>query len=171
MKKSFSIIFIFILGFFCSGCGNTAATGELVILGATTENNLSTLSNEVLDLEEVLSSKSWEKIAIDLDQFYATPFSTVLKSYAIDMSFDEGKVTAYADCQKLTAHYKINDKALSFSKITYSPAIDVATCIESQDADQAVHELFSYTFEATKVEDREIILFSDDVEAEITLKR
>lgn len=159
---------------FYSGCETSTSTGSndktIVNLGAD-EDNLTVLNKKDLDLKELLTEAVWKEMVIDLDKFYQTTISRVEQSYLIEMLFEKSKVTAYADCFKLTAKYKIDDKELSFSRTTYEPAMDLATCQQSKDADQAVYQLFSNTFEATKIDKDEIIFYSDEFETEIKLKR
>ncbi len=169
MKK---IIYItsFISILFYTGCNAPSnPTEEVITLGGS--DKIDTLNENNLDLKEVLEATKWKEIIIDLDKFYPTVISTLEKSYLIDMSFENGKLTAYADCQKLTAKYKIDKKEISFSRISYTPAIELASCQESKDADQAVNQFLSNTFEASKIQKDEIIFYSDNFETEIRLKQ
>jgi len=169
MKK---IIYMtsFISILFYTGCNVPSnSTEEVITLGS--DDKIDTLSEKDLNLKELLEDAKWKEIVIDLDKFYPTVIESVEKSYLIDMSFKNGKVTTYADCQKLTAKYKITKKAISFSHISYAPAIELTSCQQSEDADQAVNQLFSNTFEVSQMQKDEIIFYSDDFEAEIKLKR
>ncbi len=168
MKKT--ILTISLL--FLVGCGSSSGkNGEISVNLGSKDDKLGTLSTQELDLKETLSSKNWEEITMDLDKFYTTSISTANKAYKIDMSFEDGKVLAYADCKKLTARYKISDKEISFSKISYEADLDHASCQQSEDADQAVNQFLNNSFEATQVKEDEITFKSDDFDAEVVLKR
>ena len=157
---------------FLVGCGSSSGkNGEMSVNLGSKGNKLDTLSTQELDLKETLSSENWEEITMDLDKFYTTSISTVNKTYKIEMSFKDGKVLAYADCKKLTARYKVSDKEISFSRITYTADLDHATCQQSEDADQAVNQFLNNSFEATKIKKDKIIFKSDDFDAEVILKR
>ncbi|MCH9813742.1 MAG: hypothetical protein K0U47_07340 [Epsilonproteobacteria bacterium] len=172
MKKTFYIFCSFIILIFSTGCGTPVEeTNSLTTSGSTIEDNLYTLNSPTFDLDKIVSQKKWSNMEIDLDQFYQTPFSTVKKPYRIEMEFKEQKVTAYADCQKLTASYKIADKTLSFSKLSYAPAVDVASCIESEDADQAVYQFFNHTYETIETSAKAVTFQANEVEAKVTLTR
>lgn len=168
MKKTVLIILLLLF----SGCGSSnGSDGTISVTSSTDDDTLSTLSTQNFDFKETLSDKNWEEITMDLDEFYTTSISTINKTYQIDMSFKDGEVIAYADCQKLTARYKISDKEISFSKVIYKPAIELASCEEFEDADQAVYEFLNNSFEASKIKKDEITFQADDFDAEIVLKR
>ena len=168
MKKTILIISLL----FLAGCGSSSGKdGTISITSGENDNSLETLSTQELDLKETLSSKNWEEITMDLDKFYGTSQSSVTKTFQIDMGFKDGKVIAYADCQKLTARYKIRDKEISFSRISYSADLDHTSCQPSEDADNAVHQFLNNSFEAIKSKKDQITFKSDDFDTEVILKR
>lgn len=171
MKKVY-LSSLIILALISSGCSTSAGSDDgIIIASGSQESDLNALDNQNPDLKKTLSSKNWNEVNIDLDKFYPTSIATVKKSYLIDLNFEDGKVTAYADCKKLTARYKINENDISFSKVSYEPAIDLATCQESEDADQAIYEFLNNSFEATEIKEDEITFKSDNFDAQVTLKR
>ena len=172
MKKRFFTISLVLLSIIYTGCGSSnGSDSDIIISSGKKDDNLGTLSSQDLDLKETLSEKNWKEIMMDIDQFFATSISTVNKTYKIDMSFENSKLTAYADCKKLTARYKIDDTKISFSHISNEPDLDHATCLESEDADQAVYQFLNNSFEATKIKEKEITFRSDDFDAEVILAR
>jgi hypothetical protein len=157
---------------FLVGCGSSSGqNGTITVNSGSNDDTLGTLSTQGMDLKETLLGKNWEEITMDLDQFYTTSISTVNKTYKMDMSFKDGEIIAYADCQKLTARYKISDKEISFSRISYEADLDHASCQQSEDADQAVNQFLNNSFEASKIKEDEITFISDDFDAEVILKR
>ncbi|HIP02132.1 MAG TPA: META domain-containing protein [Campylobacterales bacterium] len=155
---------------FLIGCGSSnGQDGTISVNLGSDDNALGTLSTQNMDLKETLSGENWEEITMDLDQFYTTSISTVNKTYKIDMGFKDGKVTAYADCQKLTARYKISDKEISFSRVSYEADLDHAFCQQSEDADEAVNQFLNNSFEAIRIKEDEITFQSDDFDAEVIL--
>jgi len=173
MKKKLLIISLSLLSLAYVGCGTAhGSNGDITITsGEKSSDKLGTLSVEDLDLKQTLTKESYKEITMDIDKFVLTPISTVNKPYKIDISFKNGKVLAYADCQKITARYKVSDKALSFSQVSYAPAVKLATCIEVEDADQAVDQFLKGSYEAQKITEDEIVFASDDVDANVVLKR
>ncbi len=171
MKSTFYMISLILILLFSSGCGTSIESKNNTLMTSDKqEDNLETLSDQNIDLKESITGKTWKKIIIDLDKFYPTAIQTVKKSYLIDLTFTNNTATAYADCFKLSAKYKITDKEISFSRISYEPAIELAICQQSEDADEAVFQLFSNDFEATEIKDGEITLYSQELEAEIKLQ-
>lgn len=170
MKKTYAISLI-LLALLTTGCNNsTTLSDDTVITAGSQNNDLETLSKEDLDLKQTLISKKWTKITMNLSKFNSINLSYFQKSYLIELDFQDGKLTAYADCQKLTARYKISDKDISFSKITYK-ADDKVFCQPSEDADQAIYEFLNNSFEATSIEKDEISFKADYFDTEVTLKR
>lgn len=166
------ILFLIILLLLFSGCGASSGSGNNIsVTSGSNDDTLGTLSIENRDLKETLTAKNWKTLTMDLDQFYTTAISTTIKTYKIDMNIENGKVTAYADCQKLTARYKIDDNVISFSKVGYGIDLDHASCQQSEDADQAVYEFLYNSFEVTKINEDEITFQSEDFDVEVVLKR
>jgi hypothetical protein len=174
----------FLMLFVVIGCGGTYGDRELLkssddkvqSLGKEVKEQNQTLSTlgsstKNLDLAKVLTKKAWEKISINLDKFYTTPTQTQIKEYKIDMKFEDSTVLAYADCQKLTATYRVQNNKVQFFNIQYSPAIELATCIESKDADKAVYELMLQDFEVTDIKEKQITFKSYIFDTDVILKR
>ncbi len=177
IKKVFLYLVIFISILFFSGCNTSTDTTisssknqNIESLGSNNKDTLGVSQKKEMSLKDALLNKRWREIVIDLDEFYMTISDTNKKSYIIDMSFSEDSVIAYADCFKLSARYKISDNKISFSKISYGQAIELAVCQESEDANEAVFQLFSNDFTATKIEDDKILFYSQELEADIELK-
>ncbi len=170
MKKTYAISLI-LFALLSSGCNSSASSNNDTVIKAGSQNSdLETLSTEDLDLKQTLASDRWTKITMNLSRFNSINPSYYQKSYLIELDFEDGKLTAYADCQKLTARYKISDNDISFSKITYNPD-DKAFCQQSEDADQAIYEFLNNSFEATDIQQDEITFKADDFDTEVTLKR
>lgn len=172
MKKILLIISLLLSSIFYTGCDNANSTnGSFTVTSGEKVDTLGTLGEEQKDLKKILSGENWKEITMDLDQFFATSISTLDKTYKIDLSFDNQEIIAYADCKKLTARYKINNTAISFSRISNEPDLDHATCQQSEDADQAVYQFLYNSFEASSIKENEITFKSDDFDAEVILKR
>ncbi len=172
MKSTFYMISLILILLFSSGCGTSIESKNNTLMTSDAqEDTLETLSNQNIDLQSSITGKNWKKIVMDLDKFYPTAIRTVKKSYLIDMTFENNTATAYADCFKLSARYKITDKEISFSRISYEPAIELAVCQQSEDADQAIYEFMSNVFEATEADENQIIFKSNEFETEIILKK
>ncbi len=160
-----------LLGF--GGCESSVSDrGVSIKAGGGADSGLSTLSDAQLDPHVVLMTGSWHRIEMPVAAFYENSiYPTASHSYAIDMHFGESTVTAYADCQKVTAHYRISDKEIAFSKASIAPAVDLATCEESEFADDAVMALFENSFTIEKVLPKEVVLHSEDFDTQVKLKR
>lgn len=173
MFKHFALGISLITLIMFTGCGTTISSDEALTVNGDTSSNsdLDTLGSSTLDLQETLEKQSWDEMTLDLDQFDSFTYATSEKTYKIEMSFEDGLVSAYADCYKLTARYKIDESDISFSNITYGPAVELASCIQSLDADQAVYQLFLHDFEATDIASKEITLYNYDFDTEIVLSR
>jgi heat shock protein HslJ len=170
MKKTYAISLI-LLTLLSSGCNSSVASSDNTIIKAGSQNSdLDTLSTDDLDLKQTLVSDRWTNITMNLSRFNSINPTYYQKSYLIELDFEDGKLTAYADCQKLTARYKISDNDILFSKITYN-ADDKAFCQPSEDADQALYEFLNNSFEATDIQKDEITFKADYFDTEVTLKR
>jgi predicted small secreted protein len=173
MKKKLLTISLSLLSLVYVGCGTAhGSNGDIIITaGDKKADKLETLSVEDMDLKQTLTKERYKEITMDIDKFVPTAIRTINKSYKLDINFKNGKVLAYADCQKLTTKYKINNKLLSFSHVSYAPAIELATCVEVEDADQAVYQFLNGSYEAIKITENEIVFASDDIDAKVVLKR
>jgi hypothetical protein len=164
------LLFTFSL-LFLVGCGTSnGKNSDFTISAGKKSENLGTLSIENLDLKETLYGKNWNKITMDLDKFYTTSISTVEKVYKIDMNFKDGKVLAYADCQKITAQYRVKKDEIKLSHAQYE-TFDKPSCEEFKDADQAIYQFMNNSFEATKITKNEITFKSYDFDTEIKIER
>lgn len=170
MKKTYAISLI-LFTLLTTGCDNSTTLNDDTVITAGSQNSdLEILGEEDLDFKQTLTSDKWTKITMNLSKFNSVNPSYFQKSYLVELDFKDGKLTAYADCQKLSARYKISDKDISFSKITYK-ADDKAFCQPSEDADQAVYEFLNNSFEATNIEKDEVTFKADYFDTEVTLKR
>ena len=167
---------LFIITALFQGCNTTASSSsdDITIKSTTGDeaNDLSTLSMENTDLHTFLMQKNWKSIKTDIFAFYGSSnLPATVHTYTIDMMFAKKSVTAYADCQKVTANYKVNGKEIAFSKVSVAPAIELATCTESEYADDAVIALFENSFEVTKMTEKEVTLEAVDFDTTVVLGR
>jgi hypothetical protein len=167
---------LFIMMVLFQGCDTTASSSSNDITIKSTNSdktdNLTTLSVENTDISAFVMKEKWKSIKIDISAFYeSSNLPSVQHTYTIDMQFAKKSVVAYADCQKVSANYKIVGKEISFSKVSVAPAIELATCIESEYADDAVLTLFENSFEVTKITEKEVVLDALDFDTNIVLKR
>jgi len=171
IKLSLLVSIIWIL----QGCGSSNATSgdsnvTITANGSTTP--LESLSLDDQNIQEILIGKTWHKITTNVSSFYEnTNFPTFLQNYTVEISFDEKDIVAYADCQKLTARYSIDENEIHFSKSTIAPALELASCIESKYADDAVLALFENRFRVESIEDKEIVLDAVDFDTKVILER
>jgi len=129
-------------------------------LTSTDSKKISSLSNEV-DPKEILTAKRWNYITIDLDSYrYDRPSKP--KSYNIDMTFTSHRVTGLANCKRFSANYKVNGDELSFSKVHFEEATDLASCKEFPDADNAVNSFLSDSFIVSGANEQSIRLISQE---------
>lgn len=179
MKRKLSIagILLILMNLF-HGCGGTVSDGEnngIVMISKTEDtssNALETLSLNTTDIRQELQKKPWRKIEIDISDFYENNLNKPEeKWYPIELNFDEKRVVAYADCQKITADYRIAGKRISFSRLSVSPAIDLPICVESEFADDAVIALLENSFSIESMREKEMLLFSEDFDTTVTLRR
>ncbi|RUM66056.1 MAG: hypothetical protein DSZ06_03985 [Sulfurospirillum sp.] len=122
------------------------------------------------DLQELLRAKKWDHITIDLDQ-YRYQRSSNPKSYDIDMNFGTKTVEGLANCQRFSANYRVKDDELSFSRVHFEPASDLAVCKEYPYADEAVNTFFSDSFILHGVNNNKLSLESQEYETTIILTR
>ncbi len=167
---------LFIITALFQGCNTTISSSSNDITIKSTDgdktDNLTTLSVENTDIHAFLMEENWKSIKVDISAFYeSSNLPSVQHAYSIDMQFTKKSVVAYADCQKVSANYKIIGKEISFSKISVAPAIELATCIESEYADNAVLTLFENSFEVMKITEKEAVLDALDFDTQIVLKR
>ncbi len=168
------LVMILLLG----GCNGTVSSsdGSDVTIHATTEDatqsGLHALSLDTQDIKTVLTDRPWREIVVDISAFYeSNTFPKSARSYTVALQFGEKEVRAYADCQKITAHYKIEDKSISFSKRSIGPAIELASCVESEYADDAVWAFFENSFRVETIDDHEAVFDADDFDTSVTLRR
>ena len=176
-KQSIAGILFIVLNLFY-GCGGTVSGGDdsgVTIKSGTADtasNALGTLSLGSADIQKELQAKPWEEIDMDISAFYENDlYSAGEKRYPITLSFRNKRIVAYADCQKITANYKIEAKRISFSRLSVAPAIDLASCVESEHADDAVIALFENSFTIKNITEREALLEAEDFDTTVVLKR
>lgn len=172
--KLFLSLFIIIALF--QGCNTTASSSlnDITIKSTNGDdtNDLATLSVENTDLHTFLMQENWKSIKTDISAFYeSSNFPAVQHIYTIDMVFAKKSVTVYADCQKVSANYKVNGKEITFSKISVAPAIELATCTESEYADDAVLAFFENGFEVKKITEKKLTLEAVDFDTTVVLGR
>lgn len=158
-----------------SGCESTISDSGAVRVkagGTAGSSSLETLALDTGNIQKLLMLAPWTKIETDIRAFYENDnYPSARAGYTIIMTFDRRKVTAYADCQRVTANYRINGKEITFRDVAIAPAIELATCIESEYADDAVIALFENSFEVKKMTEKEAVLEAIDFDTEVVLKR
>ncbi len=154
------------------GCNTTTSKdGDFTLSSGKTTNLLGTLGLESQDLNEAIIGKNWTKINLDLDDFITQSIETPKQDYIIDLKFDKNRVLAYADGQKITANYKIDGDDISFSKISMEADLDHSYTNDFMDADQAIYSFLNDSYKVTSSNKSEIVLKSNQSEAEVILKR
>ena len=123
------------------------------------------------DINAYLKKSSWKSVTLDLDKYLYDTKGTS-KTYKMQMEFTDGKVTVLADCNYITARYKVRDDELTFSRISSpKPALDAPTCQGYKDADNAVLAFFSADYTVSPRTQNELSLQAIDIETSVTLKR
>lgn len=162
----------FIITLILLGCsGSVGDKDGFIMTSGEVKDSIETLSLDNIDLKENLTKKNWTKISANLDKFYSFSTYSQKKDYSIKMTFENGNILAYADCKKLTARYIVNDKKISFYEVSYAPAIELATCQESEDADKVVYQFLLRDFEVIEIKDRQIIFKSHEIDTEVILSK
>jgi heat shock protein HslJ len=173
MIKEVISVLLLITTLFFSGCNsgaNTTATDSSAGPSSGSEQSIGSMSGGE-DISAYLEDDRWTSITLDLDKYlYDTQGST--RAYSVEMDFKEGKVTVLADCNHITASYKIKEDRISFSRVSSpKPAIDLPTCTEFKDADNAVVALFSSEYVVKPRTLDELVLEATDIETSVTLTR
>ena len=164
-----------VLGF--GGCESTISDdGAVSIKAGGTKDETQTLGTLSLDqegIEKLLKLSVWHKIRTDIRAFYENRnYPEQAHDYSVDLRFGTKEVTAYADCKKITARYKVEGKKLTFWHVsTPAPAVDLATCEESEFADEAVLALFENSFSVTSIDTHRAKLYNEDFDTTIELRR
>ncbi len=162
-RLSYSLLLI---GALFGGCDTTAlpdATGGI--------DTLSTLSEQTPDYGDTLRSTVWRHLAIDLDAMHRNDsFPSGTHTYPMRIRFGRTGVTAYANCYKLTATYRIDDTRLYFDAPQQLPT-DQASCTEYELADEAVYTLFQHDYTFQKSGRTAVVLKATDLPAIVTLQR
>ncbi len=159
------------------GCGGSTSSsgGNISVTSANggTGTGLQTLSTEKTDLKSYLEEKAFNEIVCNISKLYndATGYPETMQKYAVQMHFAKKEVLVYADCQKITANYKVRDDALSFSNISIAPAVELASCQEYEYADDAVLGFFENSYTVEKIRKNEIVLEADEIDTSVVLKR
>ncbi len=169
------IVFVLILIlFWFQGCGS--AGGEKANVDITTtaskKSDLQTFSTLAQDLKKSLREQRWKAIACDLKTLDSGSWDAPgMRRYPIDMRFGDREVVVYADCQKLTARYRVDGKKLSFSQSRIAPAIDLASCEESEYADDAVWAFFENSYTLRSANEEALIFDAQEADTTVTLYR
>ncbi len=168
-------VYIIILSLFLlQGCDS--GSGENMNVDITTtaakKSDLQTLASLPKDLRKVLREERWKAITCDLKRLDSESWDMPgIRRYSIDMRFGEREVVAYADCQRLTARYRVEGKKLSFSQSRIAPAIDLASCKEFEYADDAVWAFFENSYTLRSADEEALIFDAQEVETTVTLHR
>jgi hypothetical protein len=149
-----------------SGCGSDSREYEGT-LSSGSSKSMGALSGDE-DLSSILKEKNYSKIDIDIDK-YKYNIDSGMKSYEMDMVFEDRKVTGLADCNRFSANYKVKDDELSFSKIHFELASDLATCKGFLGADEAINAFLSSTYTVAGASGDKIILDSVDFDTSVML--
>jgi hypothetical protein len=147
------------------GCGDSSSNANV----NGSKNKLETKSYES-DTKEGLSAKDWTGLKLDLEQYYYERTGS-MQSYRMKMNFSKHKVEAEANCYKVVASYNINDKALSFARLSFAPMQNQSHCVESAGAEDAIDALFSKTYTIDKLTSKEMLLHAIGEDVEVTLSR
>lgn len=123
------------------------------------------------DIAKYLQESSWSKITLDLEKFQFDRDSRQ-KSYDIEMLFEKKKVTVLADCQYVSASYRVKDDEITFSRVSAPrPALDLPSCKDFEDAENAVSNFFVYSYIVKANKQSEVVFEGTDIETSVTLKR
>ena len=164
-----------LIGF--GGCDSTISDdGAVSVKAGSTKSESETLGTLSLDREAItklLTFSPWHSIRADIGAFYENQnYPQRLRTYTVDIRFGKSEVTAYADCKKITARYKVDGKKLIFSHVsTPAPAVELASCEESVFADEAVLALFENSFNVTSIDTHRAKLYNEDFDTTIELRR
>jgi len=167
---------MFFVGLF-QGCGSSTSSSNGSINVASVESGsdtgLQTLSEENRNLQDALQKSEWKEIVCNVSKLYndAAGYPEVMQNYSIQMQFSQKEVLAYADCQKITARYKVREDEISFSEIAIAPAIELASCQEFEYADDAVLGFFENSYTLQTIRKNEIVLEADTVDTSVILKQ
>ncbi len=160
------------------GCQSTISDNGAVSIkaGSAVENaadKLGTLSLDQESIGKMLTLSPWTGIRSSISAFYENQnFPQSAGTYRVDLRFGQSRVTAYADCKKITARYTLEGKKLRFSHVsTPAPAVDLATCVESEFADDAVLALFENSFTVTSADTHKAVLKAEDFDTTVELER
>jgi hypothetical protein len=160
------------------GCESTISDNGSVSIKAGSAvdkaaDKLGTLSTDQESIGKMLSLAPWKRIRANISAFYENQnFPQSAHTYRVDLRFGQKSVTAYADCKKITARYSLEGKKLRFSHVsTPAPAVDLATCVESEFADEAVLALFENSFMVTSVDAHKAVLDAEDFDTTVELER
>ena len=152
-----------------SGCGESTADG---VAGPSTGGDkvIGSLSGSE-DVGAFLQERSWNKITLDLEKFQYDKKSRQ-RTYDMEMLFEKRKVTVLADCQYVSASYRLKDDEIIFSRVSAPrPALDLPSCKDSEDAESAVSNFFTYSYVVKANKQSEVVFEGTDIETSVTLKR
>ena len=168
MKRLLNLLLIAGLSFWVLGCDSSVSVSNAKMSSSNNKNIGSLSGNE--DLKELLQANIWKHLSIDLD-LYRYDRASKPKTYEIDMSFTNSRVTGIADCKRFSARYKVNGDELSFSKVHIEEANDLSSCKGFIDAIDAVNAFFSDTYTLSGESEEQIVLTSDEYQSSVTLSK
>jgi heat shock protein HslJ len=155
-----------------SGCGDAGNGSDSNVSGPSAggASVIGSLSGSE-DIGAYLQEDAWNKITLDLEKFEFDRESQP-RTYEIEMLFEKNKVTALADCQYITASYRLRDDEITFSRVSApKPALDLPTCKDFEDAESAVSNFFVYSYDVKTNKQNEVVFEGTDIETSVTLKR
>ena len=175
MKKSMAIGVIVTLMLGCGGGSDRTTDGTQTgekRQGVSSANGGDKTFGSFSEGEDiVLVDTNWKSLTLDLDKFLYDNKGRQ-KSYDVEMRFGTRKVDVLADCYLISAQYKLRDGEISFSKVSApKPAIDIPTCREFANADNAVSAFFNYTYTVSAPKNGTTLFEGTDIETSVTLKR
>jgi len=153
---------VMIAGF---GCGDSKPLNSDVRVGES--HALGTLG-VAEDNQKVLMQGEWKTLDMDLKKYYYE-IEDKVNSYNMKMKFSKYKVEALANCYKVEASYLLEEEQISFAKLSLRPAIEMASCHESENAEDAVDAFFSQSYRVVKKGDT--MEFTSTTGQKIVLKR
>ncbi len=173
--RSFQLFILMMSILLLQACGSSSGIKDdttIISNDGDIQNSLNTLSINSQDIQAVLIKGVWKSIDINIASFYENNnLPRYKKKYKINMVFQDHKVVAYADCQKITAKYKIKDKTISFSNATIAPAIELPSCQQFEYADDALLAFVSNVFEVKEISEKKALLSAPDFDTDVLISR
>ncbi len=155
-----------------SGCGSSGDGFDSNSTGPSSGGDkvIGSLSGSK-DIGAYLEEDTWSKITLDLEKFQYDRESSQ-RTYDIEMRFEKNKVTVLADCQYISASYRLRDDEITFSRVSApKPALDLPSCKDFEDAENAVSNFFVYSYIVQANKQSEVVFEGTDIETSVTLNR